>query len=83
MKKLMAILTALMVVLPLGAKADTWYTYTPGQEVNFYAYDTDPEGHTSIILSDEGGESQYAKAWCVGIMPTMKTDVYADIKSNS
>lgn len=78
MKKLMAILTALMVVLPLGAKADTWATYTPGQEVNFYAYDKDPEGHTSIILSDEGGESQYVKAWFVGILPTMKTDVYAD-----
>lgn len=78
MKKLMAILTALMVVLPLGAKADTWYTYTPGQEVNFYTYDDDSTGHTSIILSDEGGESQYVKAMFYGIGRGLGTDVYAD-----
>ena len=77
MKKLMAILAALLVVAPATVKADTWFTYTAGQEVNFYTHKDDEVGKTSIILSDEGGESQYVKAWFVGIQGTT-SEVYAD-----
>ena len=77
MKKLMAILAALLVV-PMVANADTWYTYTAGQEVNFYTHKDDEVGHTSIILSDEGGESQYVKAWFVGIAGRDTAEMYAD-----
>lgn len=75
MKKLMAILAALLLV-PTMAFADTWYTYTAGQEVNFYTHKDDETGKTSIILSDEGGESQYAKAWFVGIQGTAMYEYY-------
>ena len=75
MKKLMAILAALLLV-PTMAFADTWYTYTAGQEVNFYTHKDDETGKTSIILSDEGGESQYVKAWFVGIQGTAMYEYY-------
>lgn len=77
MKKLMAILAALLVVAPATVKADTWFTYTAGQEVNFYTHKDDEVGKTSIILDDEGGEAQYVKAWFVGIQGTT-SEVYAD-----
>lgn len=77
MKKLMAILAALLV-FPMVASADTWYTYTAGQEVNFYTSKEDEVGKTSIILSDEGGESQYVKAWFVGISGRDTAEMYAD-----
>lgn len=75
MKKLMVILAALLLV-PTMAFADTWYTYTAGQEVNFYTHKDDETGKTSIILSDEGGESQYVKAWFVGIQGTAMYEYY-------
>lgn len=79
MKKLMAILAALLVV-PMVANADTWYTYTAGQEVNFYTSKEDEVGKTSIILSDEGGESQYVKAWFIGISGRTTSEMYIDAK---
>lgn len=82
MKRLMAILATMLLVVPMVANADTWYTYTPGQEVNFYVNDDDETGKTSIILSDEGGESQYVKAWFIGIAGT-STDVYFDTVTNT
>lgn len=78
MKKLMAVLAAIMVLVPISVKADTYATYNAGEEVNFYAYDEDTQGHMSIILEDKGSEEQYVKAWFTGIIGTGQ-DVYADV----
>lgn len=70
MKKLLGILMAILVVVPLvGVKAieGNYYTYKVGDEVNFYMYEGDPTGSRTIILQDEGASSQYVRALVTGV----------------
>lgn len=80
MKKLMALLSVFMLVIPfasVSAADKTWYTYTTGDEVNFYQYEGDSVGKTTIILSDEGQNSQYVKTLVVGFT-TSNSQPYAE-----
>lgn len=79
MKKIMAFLTIFMLVIPFASvKAEgLWYTYGPGDEVNFYQYEGDEVGITTTILSDEGSESQYVKALVTGFH-TATSQPYAE-----
>lgn len=82
MKRLMAFLMILMLVMPFaGVNAENadsdWHVYGPGEEVNFYMYEGDDVGVTTIILSDEGSTAQYAKVLVTGFS-TNSSDSYAD-----
>lgn len=71
MKKLLGILMAILVVIPLiGVKAieGNYYTYRVGQEVNFYMYEGDTTGSRTIILEEEGANSQYVRALVTGVV---------------
>lgn len=71
MKKLLGILMAALVVIPLvGVKAieGNYYTYNVGDEVNFYMYEGDQTGSRTIILHDDGANSQYVKVLMTGLV---------------
>ena len=73
MKKLLGILMAALVVIPLvGVKAieGNYYTYNVGDEVNFYMYEGDPTGSRTIILTEEGANSQYVRVLVTGLVYT-------------
>lgn len=70
MKKIMAMLTMLMLVMPfagVNAISGNYYVYGQGDEVNFYSYEGDEVGVTTTILSDEGADSQYVKTLVTGV----------------
>ncbi len=70
MKKMLSILMAILVIVPLvGVRAieGNYYTYGVGDEVNFYMYEGDSTGSRTIILSDEGANSQYVRALVTGV----------------
>lgn len=70
MKKLFGILMAVLAVVPLvGVKAieGNYYVYGAGDEVNFYTYEGDEVGTRTIILEDEGANSQYVRTLATGV----------------
>ena len=83
MKKIIAVLMMLLVVVPfISAKAieGNYYVYGKGDEVNFYTYEGDTVGSRTIILSDEGANSQYVKTLVTGFMMTTP---YAELPEQS
>ena len=80
MKKIMAIITMLMLVMPFAnVKAITgnYYVYQPGDEVNFYTYEGDSTGTRTTILSDEGSDSKYVRVLATGFN-TSTSQPYAE-----
>ena len=76
MKKIIAIITILMLVIPLAmVKAvnnpncnenGSCYVYSRGDEVNFYTHPEDTTGTRTIILEDLGATDKYVKVWATG-----------------
>lgn len=65
MKKIMSILALVLLVIPftsVNAITGNYYVYSVGDEVNFYTSANDTTGQSTIIVSDEGANSQYVKA---------------------
>lgn len=65
MKKIMSILALVLLVIPftsVNAITGNYYVYSVGDEVNFYTSSNDHTGQSTIIVSDEGADSQYVKA---------------------
>ena len=65
MKKIMSILALVLLVIPftsVNAITGNYYVYSVGDEVNFYTSPNDKTGQSTIIVSDEGENSQYVKA---------------------
>lgn len=64
MKKIMSVLALVMLVIPftsVSAITGNYYVYSVGDEVNFYTSENDTTGQSTIILSDDGADSQYVK----------------------
>lgn len=64
MKKIMSILALIMLVIPftsVNAITGNYYVYTVGDEVNFYTSNNDKTGQSTIVLKDDGSNSQYVK----------------------
>ena len=76
MKKIMAIITIMMLVMPLTmVKAindpncnenGSCFEYKRGDEVNFYTHEGDTTGTRTIILEDLGKTDKYVKVWATG-----------------
>lgn len=73
MKKLIAILIAIVCVVPFAASAEettNYYTYNKGDIVNFYG-NADEEaaregGLETIVADDKGANAEFVKAWLLG-----------------
>lgn len=76
MKKIIAIISMMMLVIPftiVNAVNDpncnengSCYEYSRGDEVNFYTYEGDTVGTRTIILEDLGKTDKYVKVWATG-----------------
>lgn len=76
MKKIIAIITMMMLVIPFtfaNAVNDpncnengSCFEYKRGDEVNFYTHQGDATGTRTIILEDLGKTDKYVKVWATG-----------------
>lgn len=76
MKKIIAIITIMLLVIPLTiVKAvndpecdihGACFEYKRGDEVNFYTHQGDTTGTRTIILEDLGKNDKYVKVWATG-----------------
>lgn len=79
MKKLMGIFMVLALVVPFfGVNAETtvYQTYNRGDEVNFYHYDGDKIGLSTVILEDMGANSEWVKALALGMSIEGQSSAY-------
>lgn len=70
MKRVMAIVMMLILLVPffnVKAIEGNYYVYNKGNEVNFYTYEGDTTGSTTIILGDPGADSKYVKTLVLGV----------------
>lgn len=65
--RILAAALSVMMLLPIGVKAEGYQTYTKGTIENFYISSSDKTGRSLMILEDSGESEEYVKAFVYGI----------------
>lgn len=82
MKKLMVTLMAILMLVPMtNVFADEYKVYSPGEVVNFFAYEGDQNGYTTVILEDKGSSDEYVKVLLTGFALNSTSYPYQDTTS--
>lgn len=75
--QVLAFVLALVMMIPMFAKAEGYQTYKKGEMENFYISKSDKTGRSLMILEDSGEDAEYVKAFVYGIIG-YTSDPYAD-----
>ena len=61
--QVLAFVLALVMMIPMFAKAEGYQTYKKGEMENFYISKSDKTGRSLMILEDSGEDAEYVKYW--------------------